>query len=331
LRDPFVGSRGTSSKGSIMRTAPLFALLATALACALFAAPAQAQRDRVFVASYGSDSNPCTFGSPCKTFQQALDVVAAGGEVTAIDSAGFGGVTISQAVTITSPAGVEAGIFPSAGSAAVTVSAGSNDVVSLHGLTLEGASSAEQGINVTSGGKLDVIDCTIRDFTSNAIALTEPSTETMVTISNTYISNIANAGISLTSGSHSIHATIDHLTATDSSEWYGIFAYSAANTPVDLTISNSEFSHLGAGLSTLGNSSGAVTATLSNVIFNDDADSILAGSYSNLYLSRVIMTNSSNGLDVLSGSDTDVSLYSDGSSHITLTGSPPSLTPWTLQ
>src|SRR5215472_14476239 len=38
--------------------------------------------------SYGDDANPCTFGSPCKTFQQAVNVVAAGGEVTAI-SAGF--------------------------------------------------------------------------------------------------------------------------------------------------------------------------------------------------------------------------------------------------
>jgi len=41
----------------------------------------------VFVASYGNDANPCTFGSPCKTFQQAVNVVDAGGEVTAIDSA----------------------------------------------------------------------------------------------------------------------------------------------------------------------------------------------------------------------------------------------------
>jgi hypothetical protein len=40
---------------------------------------------RVFVASYGNDSNPCTFLSPCKTFQQAVNVVNAGGEVTAID------------------------------------------------------------------------------------------------------------------------------------------------------------------------------------------------------------------------------------------------------
>jgi len=58
-------------------------LLSVMLACSLLTAPAHA-RARVFVASYGNDANPCTFGSPCKTFQQAVNVVDTGGEVTAI-------------------------------------------------------------------------------------------------------------------------------------------------------------------------------------------------------------------------------------------------------
>ena len=108
----------------------LFALVATALACLVFAGPAQAQRDRVFVASYGSDSNPCTFGSPCKTFQNAVNVVAQGGEVTAIDSAGFGTVNIIHAVTITSPNGVKAGIFASSG-VAISINAAPGDIIIL--------------------------------------------------------------------------------------------------------------------------------------------------------------------------------------------------------
>src|SRR5580658_4239465 len=96
------------------KIASLLTLLVSVLVCLLPAAPAHAQRDRVFVASYGSDSNPCTFGSPCKTFQNAVNVVAVGGEVTAIDSAGFGPINITKSVTITSPAGVEAGIAAAA-------------------------------------------------------------------------------------------------------------------------------------------------------------------------------------------------------------------------
>src|SRR5215472_14990769 len=99
------------------------ALLALALVCSISADPAQAQRARTFVASYGNDANPCTFGSPCKTFQQAVNAVAAGGEVTAIDSAGFGPINITKAITITSPNGIEAGVVPT-GVDAITVAAG---------------------------------------------------------------------------------------------------------------------------------------------------------------------------------------------------------------
>src|SRR5215472_10944968 len=102
---------GSQTEEFGMRTQLPFALLAATLASSLFSVPAHA-RARVFVASYGNDANPCTFGSPCKTFQVAVNAVDPGGEVTAIDSAGFGPINITKAVTITSPDGVEAGVVP---------------------------------------------------------------------------------------------------------------------------------------------------------------------------------------------------------------------------
>src|SRR5215469_3262444 len=111
-----------------MRIVVPMTVLATALACSFATAPAYA-RARVFVASYGDDANPCTFGSPCKTFQHAHDVVDAGGEVTAIDSAGFGPINITKAVTITSPSGVEAGIVPVPNTDAIDVNARAGDIV----------------------------------------------------------------------------------------------------------------------------------------------------------------------------------------------------------
>src|SRR6516162_11866183 len=134
------------------------ALLAAALTCSFATAPAYA-RARVFVASYGDNNNPCTFGSPCKTFQHAHDVVDAGGEVTAIDSAGFGPINISKAVTITSPPGVEAGIVPNPPTAdAVDISAGPSDVIELHGLTANGAGVGNNGIAFNSGNSLIIVD-----------------------------------------------------------------------------------------------------------------------------------------------------------------------------
>src|SRR6516165_10037011 len=120
-----------------MRTRLPFALLA-ALSCSLATAPAHA-RARTFVASYGNDSNPCTFGSPCKTFQQAVNALDAGGEFTAIDSAGFGPINITHAVTITSPNGVDAGIVPLTDGDAIQIKAGSSDAIVLRGLTLDGS------------------------------------------------------------------------------------------------------------------------------------------------------------------------------------------------
>src|SRR5215472_7856524 len=112
---------GSQTEEFGMRTQLPFALLAATLASSLFSVSAHA-RARVFVASYGNDSNPCTFGSPCRTFQQAVNVVADGGEVTAIDSAGFGPITINRSVTITSPPGVEAGIVATSGNPAILIS-----------------------------------------------------------------------------------------------------------------------------------------------------------------------------------------------------------------
>src|SRR5215472_11058204 len=133
---PWAGA--SSQTEDAMRTAIPLIVLATALACSLASAPAHA-RARVFVASYGNDANPCSFGSPCRNFQQAVNVVDPGGEVTAIDSAGFGPINITKAVTITSPAGVEAGIVPNPGDDAIHINAGPNDTVVLSGLTLNGA------------------------------------------------------------------------------------------------------------------------------------------------------------------------------------------------
>jgi hypothetical protein len=149
-----------------MRNRLSFSLLATALmvACSLCAAPAYAQRGRVFVASYGNDANPCTFLSPCRNFQQAVNVVLPGGEVTAIDSAGFGPIDINKAVTITSPDGIEAGIVPPTGGNAITIAAGVNDAIVLRGLTLNGSGLAINGVVFNSGGSLTVINCVAQNF-----------------------------------------------------------------------------------------------------------------------------------------------------------------------
>src|SRR5215467_13674965 len=99
---------------------------------------------RTYVSGVGSDSNPCTASSPCKTFQAALALTTAGGEIYVLNSANYGPVTINKAVTITSE-GAVAGILATSG-AAITISAGANDVVNLRGLGIDGANTGTVGI-----------------------------------------------------------------------------------------------------------------------------------------------------------------------------------------
>src|SRR6516164_2080263 len=165
-----------------MRIQLPFALVATALVCSVASVPAHA-RARVFVASYGNDANPCTFGSPCKTFQQAVNVVDPGGEVTAIDSGGFGPINITKAVTITSPTGVEAGIVPAASGDGIDINAAATDTVVLRGLTLQGTAQSAEGI-IGSAGAIEIVDCVVRNFFDGIVLKTGTATMS-VKISNT--------------------------------------------------------------------------------------------------------------------------------------------------
>ena len=84
-----------------MKSRTLFlALLSTIVIIIAASLPAQAQRARVFVSVTGNDANPCTAGSPCKTFQAAHDAVLAGGEISVLDTGGYGTLIINEAVSI---------------------------------------------------------------------------------------------------------------------------------------------------------------------------------------------------------------------------------------
>src|SRR5215471_2418652 len=84
------------------KTAAQTALIASVITVALVSA-AWASAARTFVSSAGSDSNTganCSLASPCRSFQAAYGVTSPGGEIVALDSAGFGELTITGSVSI---------------------------------------------------------------------------------------------------------------------------------------------------------------------------------------------------------------------------------------
>jgi hypothetical protein len=89
------------------------------------AAPAAAQTaNRTFVSGHGVDTNPCSITSPCRSFAQAITQTTAGGEISVLDSAGYGTLIINKAITIFAPDGIEASIAVTGAGTGVDVSAG---------------------------------------------------------------------------------------------------------------------------------------------------------------------------------------------------------------
>jgi hypothetical protein len=193
-----------------MATRIPLALLATALACSLFAAPAHALRARVFVAKTGADVGSCSFSAPCQSLNFAYNAVLPGGEITMIDNAGYEPLTINKALTITSPAGVEAGITTPPGGTAITISAGPNDVVVLRGLTIDGGGTGNVGIQFDTGKLLSVESCVVRNFSSGLSVGNNGTVSLELTVSNSYFNDNSTNGIVLApNGSGVIFASID--------------------------------------------------------------------------------------------------------------------------
>jgi hypothetical protein len=131
------------------------------------AGSANAQATRTWVSGVGDDANPCSRTAPCKTFAGAISKTAAGGEINVLDPGGFGAVTITKSITISSE-GFEAGVLVS-GTNAIVISAGVNDTIILRGLDIEGLGTGLAGIKFLAGGALYVEKCNINHFTQNGI------------------------------------------------------------------------------------------------------------------------------------------------------------------
>src|SRR5690348_11928152 len=169
---------------------------------------------RTYVSGTGNDSSPCTASQPCATFQAALALTMAGGEIFVLNSANYGPVTINKALTITSE-GAVAGILATSG-AAITITAGPNDVVNLRGLGLDGANTGTAGIQFTSGKSLTVQKSFIRNFTNSGISFA-PSGAGTLFISDTSVTNNGANGVLVagaSSGAISVKAALARVIAS---------------------------------------------------------------------------------------------------------------------
>lgn len=169
----------------------------TSLFIALISSAVQAQATRTWVSGVGDDLNPCSRTAPCKTFAGAIAKTAAGGEIDALDSAGFGAVIIRKSVTIDGT-GALAGILAPAGTTGIIINITDTKElkpVRLRGLSINGVGTGTNGINVILGGLVSVEDCVIDGF-ANGIRVASG----VVFVRSSTISNNLTAGINLSAG-----------------------------------------------------------------------------------------------------------------------------------
>src|SRR5215471_12646827 len=174
----------------------------------IISGPALAQT-RVFVSGSGSDVNPCSQGSPCRTFQHAHDVASAGGEIDVLDPAGYGAVTITKSISILGHG--FSGVSVPSGGVAITIN-GASAVVNLNGVLIEGAGIGQTGVLFSSGSVLTVEDCVIRNLTGDGIHFA-PAASSGLSVSHSWVGNNGGFGIVVRpTGSASVTAVFDGVT-----------------------------------------------------------------------------------------------------------------------
>src|ERR1700724_4671082 len=137
----------------------LLAVIPAMIIATLFSVPANAQATRTWVSGVGDDANPCSRTAPCKTFAGAISKTSAAGEINVLDPGGFGAVTITKAITISSQA-FEAGVLVSGTNGIIVNVPNAADTVILRGLDIEGLGTGINGVIILTGGNVTVEHCT---------------------------------------------------------------------------------------------------------------------------------------------------------------------------
>jgi Right handed beta helix region len=274
-----------------------------ALAVTLPAVSAQAQSPRTFVSAAGSDSNPCSFAAPCRHFQAAVNATSLGGEVDALDPAGYGPIIISQAITIEGQGWSY--IAPPAGGNGITINAVSGNVT-IHGVSLNGVgiSGTTNGIQFNSGASLIIVGCVVRNFTNEGIYFS-PGASSTLRISDTLLDNNTDAGIYLVqNGAGAVAAAFERVEASNNHNGIVIQGANVAAPMLNVTIVDSvAANNANAGIGAVAATSTApVTLMVLRSAAADNNVGILAqGSNAVLLVGQSAVTGNANGWATLGG------------------------------
>ena len=234
---------------------------------------ANAQASRTWVSGVGDDANPCSRTAPCKTFPGAMSKTAAGGEIDALDPGGFGAITITKAITLDGGGGQVASILV-AGTNAIMVQAGPNDVVTLRNLRINGIGTGLNGIRFLSGAAINIQNCYIFGFTQNGIDIVNAG---QANISDTVVFNNTGGIHIRTNGAGRMLAALLRVQMNDNSV-FGLSADGSGGTGVvSVSVTDSQASNSNNGIGASGTLSSAGVIINRSAIVNNTANGLVTG------------------------------------------------------
>jgi len=323
------------------RTPSLF-VVAGVLLSALALPAAAAQRTFVHSSPLGNDGNaalspPCTQAAPCRTFAIAIGVTDPGGEIVALDTAGYGSVTINKSIKILAP-GVYGGISVLGGvvtpTTGIVINAGDTDDITLRGLDITGIPSAAPlpliGIDIQNAGAVHVQSTSISGFGSAGGACVRVDSlhfgqvflvdsfvrecatglrvnssivtnRIQVGVENTRFENMSTAGLSL-SGAYAVNLRNSSVISAN----IGVLTSDTIdNTFSRLNVDDSLFTwNYGAAIKTTGSGTASPIFALANSRFHQNNAVVLHG-FGSVSLDRVtVITGANSFVNCGSGSIT---------------------------
>lgn len=174
-------------------------LLAAAIACGVLTLPtiASAQATRTWISGVGDDVNPCSRTAPCKTLAGAFSKTTAGGEINALDPGGYGGLTITKAITIDLTPQLGGVLVSSTNGITITTATASDDVV-LRGINFVGVTGLN-GVQINRARSVRIEQSTFVGFGSGsqraAINVSPTDANTSVVINDVDMRTTISGGI----------------------------------------------------------------------------------------------------------------------------------------
>lgn len=287
-------------------------VLAIAIFTFAFASIAQAQATRTWVSGVGDDANPCSRTAPCKTFAGAISKTAASGEINCIDPGGFGGVTITKAITIDGAEQI-AGVLVS-GTNAIIINALNTDTVTLRNLDINGLNTGLVGVKIVGAtGKVSIENCVIYGFGGNpgrGIS-DERTTSGSLFVTNCVIRKSAGSGaVVFPGGGAVVQASFENCRFQNN---VGAGVVLEPNAQVTVNNSNATGNAL-AGFFAEGNATAQLN--LQNCISSHNGVGITANTNAVVRVSNTQITNNGTGLNPTAGGQ--ISSY--GNNNVTANG-----------